>query len=165
VKNRFQNLPFKFNLQRYAEGPPSSRDKAGGCTAVENAVDPELESAWFQPSSLNWFQSLSLNWFQRFEPKLVSTLEPELVLNICFQWVSLYRYDKNRDALPRCLAALKFQSSKSAGARGIGTSGISVGRGSDASAPGGDEDEGLALEFLAYLCVRLGGGDVHVKCS
>jgi hypothetical protein len=42
VKNRFQNLPFKFNLQRYSA--------AGRCTL--NSVDPWLESDWFQTLTL-----------------------------------------------------------------------------------------------------------------
>jgi len=45
-----------------------------------------------------------------------------------------------KDPLPRCLAALRFESSKSHGGTGFG-GGAGGGGGGDASAPGGDEDE------------------------
>ena len=75
--------------------------------------------------------------------------------------------DRDREAVPRCLAALRFQSSKSVSAGGIGGGGVGA-SGVAVPAPGGDEDEGLALEFLAYLCVRLGGvalGDTAAATS
>lgn len=61
--------------------------------------------------------------------------------------------DRDRDAVPRVLAALRFGSFETrAGGGGFGGGGLG-----DATAPGGDEDEGFALDFMAYLCVRLGG--------
>jgi hypothetical protein len=62
VKNRFQSLPFKCNLQRYTSGSFGSQnfvDKIQEEQRMEeqmkvglykyNPVDPKLESAWFQP--------------------------------------------------------------------------------------------------------------------
>ena len=47
-----------------------------------------------------------------------------------------------KDPLPRCLAALRFESCKSHGTVGGGFGGGGGGGGGgDASAPGGDEDE------------------------
>jgi hypothetical protein len=60
VKNRFQSLPFKCNLQRYiaALAEPGKTtiyvvfEDRGGAVYKLNPVDPAIESAWFQPLSL-----------------------------------------------------------------------------------------------------------------
>jgi hypothetical protein len=61
VKNRFQNSPFKCNLQRYTPFAPFELDAMhafrnqarGGAVQVEcSSTHPGLESAWFQPLNL-----------------------------------------------------------------------------------------------------------------
>jgi hypothetical protein len=76
VKNRFQNLPFKFNLQRYTEEEMKRQEEetqppplVGLCTF--NSADPSFESIWFQPLYLKC---------------------DLLVANFAFKWVNLYRY-------------------------------------------------------------------------
>jgi hypothetical protein len=54
VKNRFQSLPFKCNLQRYSEVGARAAELTTTGTSVVGLYnfDPELESAWFQPLNL-----------------------------------------------------------------------------------------------------------------
>jgi hypothetical protein len=46
VKNRFQNLPFKFNLQRYNA---ARRLDPVGLYKLRTQLTHSFESAWFQP--------------------------------------------------------------------------------------------------------------------
>ena len=70
------------------------------------------------------------------------------------QWAANGPPPRSDGSIGRLLAALGFESSRHGG----GNIGAVMERlGLDEDARGGDEDVGLALEFLAYLCVRLGG--------
>jgi hypothetical protein len=60
---------------------------------------------------------------------------------------------RSDDSVARLLSALGFESKR----KGGGVGGAMARLGLDDGARGGDEDVGLALEFLAFLCVRLGG--------
>jgi hypothetical protein len=58
VENRFQSLPFKRNLQRYTVGLAKGQCKdqvtsAVGLYKLNNPLDPQLESARFQPLRLS----------------------------------------------------------------------------------------------------------------
>ena len=69
-------------------------------------------------------------------------------------WAAIGPPPRSDGSIGRLLAALGFESSRHGG----GNIGAVMERlGLDEDARGGDEDVGLALEFLAYLCVRLGG--------
>ena len=69
-------------------------------------------------------------------------------------WAAIGPPPRSDGSIGRLLAALGFESSRNGG----GNIGAVMERlGLDGDARGGDEDVGLALEFLAYLCVRLGG--------
>ena len=66
------------------------------------------------------------------------------------------------DAVSRVLSALGFDATRDAPSISVSTSSA------DPTGFGGDDDEDLALETLAYLCVRLGGvalGDAHANAD
>lgn len=69
-------------------------------------------------------------------------------------WAATGPPPRSDGSIGRLLAALGFESSRHGGG-GVGA--VMERLGLDEDARGGDEDVGLALEFLAYLCVRLGG--------
>jgi hypothetical protein len=56
VKNRFQNLPFKSNLQRYTE--------VGAVQLLNPAVTHSLKGACFQPFAFGSIFYQVKNWFQ-----------------------------------------------------------------------------------------------------
>jgi hypothetical protein len=126
VKNRFQNLPFKFNLQRYNLDPQGGTQplSGGGLYKHESSyITHTLESAWpgfssTHPCGLSSENLVSKFCFQAYQVKnLVSKFAFKVLLSslssekpgfkVCFQ-------------IPTCTATQRADHAPVGGGRGGG---------------------------------------------